>query len=321
MTEQARWWDLVYAIEVENLTKRYNSLVALDGVSFKVKRGDIVGYLGPNGAGKTTTIKVLANLLRPTSGAAYILGTDVAREPKRALRHVGCLIEVPGFYDFLTPQELLTYIGEVHGMRQSLDERIGEVLDQTKISAWRYKKIGSFSTGMLRRLSIAAAIFHDPDILILDEPVIGLDPEGIMEVRQLIRSLGEKGMTIFLSSHLLEEVAEVCKTVLFLNRGRLVAEESVPSISRRMKSRAVRVSFLGEPREEEVAKIRGIPDVRELEVRGEEATIAFDGDPKSAAAILESLVKAGIKITSYVPETMGLEDFYFDVMRREEEGQ
>jgi len=307
------------AIEVESLTKRYDGFLALDNVSFSVSRGDIVGYLGPNGAGKTTTIKLLVNLLRPTSGSAYILGVDVTREPKEALRHVGCLIEVPGVYDFLTPQELLTYIGKVHRMRGGLDERIGEVLELTNIAEWRHKKIGSFSTGMLRRLIISVAIFHDPEILILDEPVIGLDPQGIMEVRELIKSLGKRGMTIFLSSHLLQEVAEVCNTVLFLNRGRLVAEEKVADILGKMKSRVIRLSFLSAPSEAQVARIRDVPGVEELEVSGLEGRMTFDGRPETSAMILESMVAAGMKITSYVPETMDLEDFYIQVMKEEEE--
>ena len=165
-------------IQIENLSKRYNhDILALDNVSMKIRRGDVVGYVGPNGSGKTTTIKILMNLLTPTSGQTFIKDIDVNKDPKRALAPVGALIEVPGIYDYLTPHETLTYFGKIYGMKKNdIDKRIKEVLSLLKLSAWEHKRIGSFSTGMQRRLGIAKAILHNPEILILDEPAIGLDP-------------------------------------------------------------------------------------------------------------------------------------------------
>ena len=174
-----------YAIRTENLAKTYGkTFKALDGVSIHIKRGEVVGYVGPNGAGKTTTIKVLTGLIRPTSGQAYVNDIDVVARPRDALRSMGALIEVPGVYDYLTPHEILTHFGRVYGMRQdTIDRRVKETLELVRLPDWEHKKAGSFSTGMLRRLAIAKAVLHQPEILILDEPVLGLDPKGIMEVR------------------------------------------------------------------------------------------------------------------------------------------
>jgi len=178
-----------FAIEIENLVKEYNhGIRALDNVTIKIKSGDVVGYVGPNGSGKTTTIKILTNLIPPTAGQAYINGNDVNRNPKEALFSVGALIEVPGIYDYLTPRQMLTYFGKVYGMpKKDIDPRIKEVLRLVKLSSWENVKIGSFSTGMQRRLGIAKSILHKPRILILDEPAIGLDPKGIKDVRELIK--------------------------------------------------------------------------------------------------------------------------------------
>ena len=167
-----------YAIEVQNLEKKYlNGYTALGGISFNVGHGEIVGYLGPNGSGKTTTIKTLTNLLVPTSGMAMVNGINVAKDPKTAMGYVGTLVEVPGIYEYFTPKEVLTYFGRVHGMKKAdIGPRISEVLHLLQIGDWENKKLGSFSTGMQRRFAIAKAILHNPEILILDEPVIGLDP-------------------------------------------------------------------------------------------------------------------------------------------------
>ena len=233
------------AIEILDLEKKYNGFVALKGISFTVEKGEIVGYLGPNGAGKTTTIKILTNLLKPTSGQAHIDGIDVNRHPKQALKTVGSLIEVPGVYEYLTPHEVLTYFGKVHEMdSQKIDPRIEEVMDLLEIGDWEHERLGSFSTGMLRRFNIAKAILHDPEMLILDEPVLGLDPKGIRYVRELIKGFQNGGMTIFLSSHLLGEVSEICEKVIFLDHGEIVEQDTVENVRKKMESKIINVKLL-----------------------------------------------------------------------------
>jgi len=308
-----------YCIETEDLEKRYNGFMALDKVSFGVKTGDVVGYLGPNGAGKTTTIKILTNLLKPTSGHAYICGIDVNKQPKEALQHVGSLIEVPGVYDYLTPHELLTHLGKVHGMTKGdIDPRIKDVLKLTKISEWEHKKIGAFSTGMLRRLMISTAILHEPDILILDEPVIGLDPKGIREVRELIREFQQQEMTVFLSSHLLHEVGETCNTVIFLNKGKIVAQNSVENLVSSVKNRIIHVTFLKPLSDQEASDIGSIPGVGKVQVQNESASITFDGNSETASDILSELIRRGYRIVSYGSDEGSLEDFYVSIMGDEQ---
>jgi ABC-2 type transport system ATP-binding protein len=305
-----------YAIRTENLVKRYsNNFTALDGVSLQIKKGEVVGYVGPNGAGKTTTIKILTGLSRPSSGHAYVNGIDVVARPREALRTIGALIEVPGVYDYLTPREMLTYFGRVYRMSgNEIDRRIKESLELVKLSDWEHKKIGTFSTGMLRRLTIAKAILHKPDILILDEPVLGLDPKGIRDVRELIRQFRSQGMTVFLSSHLLGEVAEVCNTVIFLNKGKVVSSDSVQNIGRSVEQRVVNVRFLKPLSAEETARLRAIELIRSVEVEDSVARLQYDGKPESSVQILRRLVSSNFDVVSYNVESAGLEDYYVSVM-------
>jgi len=305
-----------YAIRTENLVKRYgNNFTALDGVSLRIKKGEVVGYVGPNGAGKTTTIKILTGLSRPSSGHAYINGIDVVARPREALRTIGALIEVPGVYDYLTPREMLTYFGRVYRMSSNeIDSRIKESLELVKLSEWEHKKIGTFSTGMLRRLTIAKAILHKPDNLILDEPVLGLDPQGIRDIRELIRKFRNEGMTVFLSSHLLGEVAEVCNTVIFLNKGKVISSDSIENIGRSIEQRVVNVKFLQPLSAEQTDKLKAIELVKSVDLRDSTARLGYDGKPESSVQILKRLVSANFDVVSYNVESTGLEDYYVSVM-------
>jgi len=254
-------------IRTENLVKKFgNNITAVDDVSFEIERGEVVGYLGPNGAGKTTTIKILTNLIEPTSGTACINGIDVNRYPKEALKNVGSLIGVPGVYGYLTPDEVLKYFGKVYRMsKEKIENRIEDVLDLVNLSDWRHSKIESFSTGMERRLAIGKSIFHEPSILILDEPVLGLDPEGIREMRELIKSFREKDVTVFLSSHLLDEVSKVCDSVIFLYDGKMIEQDSVERIDQVMKQyRIIEVEFLEDLSRSDLQKMRKIPVIDEV---------------------------------------------------------
>lgn len=307
------------AIRIENLDKEYvKGVKVLDDVSFDIMKGDIVGYLGPNGSGKTTTIKVLTNLLLPTSGKAYIKGIDVTKNPKEALKPVGALIEVPGIYDYLTPNDLLTYFGKIHGMNQKkIEERIPQVLKKVKLQDWQDKKIGAFSTGMQRRLAISNAILHEPDILILDEPVIGLDPKGIKEIRMMIKQFQKDGMTIFLSSHLMHEVSETCDKVIFLDGSKILDYDDVDNFKGRMKAEKIDIKILGNLTDEDYAKIKAMKFVEELELVNGTIRINFNGKPAVSYFILQTLMEAGYKVASFSPEETNLEDYYVSVMSDE----
>ncbi len=308
-----------YAIRTEKLVKKYGKgFTALDGVSLQIKKGEVVGYVGPNGAGKTTTIKILTGLLKPSSGHAYVNGIDVTANPRKALQTMGALIEVPGMYDYLTPHEMLTYFGKVYRMGSNeIDRRIKETLQLVRLSEWEHKKIGTFSTGMQRRLTIAKAILHEPDNLVLDEPVLGLDPEGIRDVRGLIRQFRNEGMTVFLSSHLLGEVAEVCNTVVFLNKGKVVSSDSIESISSSLEHGVVDVKFLRPLSGEEIEGLRAIELIRSVDVKDNTAQLGYDGKPESSVQILRRLVSSNLDVVSYHVEGSGLEDYYISVMSDE----
>ena len=307
------------AIQTENLRKQYrNGVLALNDLNIKIKKGDCVGYLGPNGAGKTTTMKILTNLIKPTSGQAYINGIDVNKNPKETLRHVGSLVEIPGVYEYLTPHEMLTYFGKVRRMnKKDLDRRIKEVLELVKISDWEHKKIGSFSTGMQRRLLIAQALLHEPEILIMDEPVLGLDPKGMKDVRDIIKQLQSENKTVFLSSHLLHEVSETCAKVVLLDKGKVVSYDTVDNLRNMSKIQKIDVEFLKTLTKEQIAKIKLIELIRDFDIVNGSLRIDFDGKRDTCSQILSKLVSLGLEIVSYHPASVTLEDVYVSVMGEE----
>ncbi len=224
------------SIVIEGLSKYYNGFLALDNLSLKIRKNEDVALLGPNGAGKTTTLKLLCGLLRPSSGAAYINGINVVEERERAVSKVGAILETPEFYPFLTPEETLSYLGRLRGMRgRRLGRRIMEVIELVRLEEWSKVKIEKFSRGMKQRLAIAQALLHDPPILILDEPALGLDPRGMMEVREIFKE-ARKRKTVLLASHLLTEVAQVCDKVAIIDHGQLRVYDSIAHLKRKYRS-------------------------------------------------------------------------------------
>ena len=218
-------------IEIEHLIKQFGVIKAVDDLSLGVPARKTVGFLGPNGAGKTTTIKILTNLISSTSGSAFINGVDVVTDPKKALAHTGAVVETPEFYPYLTPMETLAYLGRLRGMSSNdISRRSNEVLSDVKMTEWRGTRIGKFSKGMKQRLAIAQALLHEPEVLILDEPTSGLDPRGMVEVREIIKSLKRQDYTIFMSSHLLGEVQEVCDSAALIDHGKLLVYDSIDNL-------------------------------------------------------------------------------------------
>jgi len=224
------------SIVIQNLSKYYNRFLALDNLCLSVAESENVGLLGPNGAGKSTTIKILCGLLRPSSGAAYIDGINVVERPEQALSKIGAIVETPEFYPFLTPEETLSYLGRLRGMRgEGLKHRIKEVIHLVRLEQWSTVKIEKFSRGMKQRLALAQALLHDPPVLILDEPALGLDPRGVVEFREIIERVG-KEKTVFLASHQLVEVAQICKKVAMIDRGQLLAYDGIAQLEKKYQS-------------------------------------------------------------------------------------
>jgi len=308
------------AIAVESLSKRYrNGVQALRGIDFSVREGDVVGYLGPNGAGKTTTMKVLTNLIRPTEGHAYIAGVDVQKHPLEALAHVGALIEVPGVYEYLTPTEVMAYFGRVHGLSHaSTAERTKTVLDRVRLSEWADAKVGGFSTGMTRRFFIALTMLHDPDVLILDEPVLGLDPKGMQDIRVIIKDLAKEGKTVILSSHLLGEVAETCNRIIMINHGKIQVTDTVENLTKAGASRRIDVEFLAPLEAEALSTLQALPGVTRVEMNGRRGTLEYAGNLEAVAAILHGAVGAGLKPVSFALQEASLEDIYVSMVGKDE---
>src|SRR5881396_1008303 len=246
--------------QLSALGKDYGRFTALKALDLTVEPGISLGFLGPNGAGKSTTIKIMTNLIRATRGQAALFGIDVRREPTRALARVGAVIETPEFYGYLSPLETLAYAGRLRGMaRADIRARSEAVLKEVRMGEWAGHRIQEFSKGMKQRLAIAQALLHEPDLLILDEPTSGLDPRGMAEIRDLIKSLKGKGRTIFMSSHLLGEVQEVCDEVALLNHGELLVKGSVRDLSRGSGAATFQATFLRPPSEEDLAFLASIP--------------------------------------------------------------
>ncbi len=222
-------------ITVQGLTKRYARTLAVDHISFEVKKGQIVGFLGPNGAGKTTTMRILTCFLPPSEGTATVAGFDVLEQPMEVKKRIGYLPETPPVYHEMEVQEYLVFVGKLKGMRgQSLANRVTEVAERCAVADVRTKLIGKLSKGYRQRVGLAQAIIHNPDVLILDEPTAGLDPKQINETRDLIRSLAGDH-TIILSTHILPEVEQTCEQVLIINKGKLVATDSVHNLQNRAR--------------------------------------------------------------------------------------
>ncbi len=212
------------ALVVNNLTKVYGNLTALDHLSLTLDRGQILGLIGPNGAGKTTAIKILVGLTRPTSGSASIAGCDCVRQPKLIKRLVGYMPDLFGSYDNMRVWEYLDFFGAAFGIRRSKRiKRIDEVMEMTGSTYMRDRYVESLSHGMKQRIGIARTLLHDPSVLILDEPANGLDPEARIEMRQILLRLAELGKTLMVTSHILPELSRICDRVAILNRGRLEA--------------------------------------------------------------------------------------------------
>ena len=304
-------------IELENLTKTFGPIHAVDNLTLSVPDGLTVGFLGPNGAGKTTTIKILTNLITATSGKALLNGVDVLTHPKQALSHAGAVVETPEFYPYLTPNETLAYLGRLRGMHaDAIKVRSNEVLQQVKMEQWRTTRIGKFSKGMKQRLAIAQALLHEPDVLILDEPTSGLDPRGMVEVRDIIKELKKQKYTIFMSSHLLGEVQEVCDSAALIDHGKLLVYDSIEKLKRLSKVTKLEVTTVEEATGDLLEKVRGLPNVRAVEkVNGNVFLVTFEGPPEARADLLASVLGTGAKVSGFSPVGLPLEMLYMDLVK------
>jgi ABC-2 type transport system ATP-binding protein len=232
-------------IVVESLVKTFGSFRAVDGVSLEVAAGEIHGFLGPNGAGKTTTIRMIAGLLKPTSGRVTIAGRDLAREPEAAKRALGFIPDRPYLYEKLTAAEFLRFHGGLYGLEgAAVEERAGELLELFELAKWRGELVESFSHGMKQRLVMCSAFLHRPQAVLVDEPMVGLDPRGARLIKDVFRLMSRKGVAILMSTHTLEVAEEMCDRIAIIQAGKIVARGSVPELLAGSKDERLTQVFL-----------------------------------------------------------------------------
>ena len=256
-------------ISVEHLTKYYGNFLAVDDISFHIKEGHVYGFLGPNGAGKSTTMNIMTGCLSATSGTVVISGYDIYDQPKEAKRRIGYLPEQPPLYLGETPEEYLRFVGAAKGLRgETLIRQIGQVIEETGIGAMRSRRIDALSKGYRQRVGIAQALLGDPEIVILDEPTVGLDPLQILEIRSLIASLGQR-RTVLISSHILSEVQTMCSRILIIAHGKLVAFDTPEKLEARLASPGEVTVVAEADAETAAALITPLPGAGEITVTGD----------------------------------------------------
>jgi ABC-2 type transport system ATP-binding protein len=293
-----------FVIDTHALTRRYGeAIVAVDSLDLRVRRGEVYGFLGPNGAGKTTTLRMLLGLVRPTSGSATVLGE--APGATAGLARIGAMVEAPAFYPYLSGGDNLRVLARHAGVHE---DRVVAVLRQVDLSARGGDRTATYSMGMKQRLGVAAALLKDPELLILDEPTNGLDPAGMAEMREFIRSLAQGGRTVLLSSHLMNEVEQMSDRVGVIRDGSLVAEGTVDELRGRVGLRV-----RAEPLPQAIELVGGMPGV--VAVTTVDGVIDVDADSIEAAAINRALVEAGIAVSELSPRRASLEDVFLELTR------
>jgi len=300
-------------LRTENLSKRFGKRLAVDQLNIEVHRGDIYGFLGPNGAGKSTTIRMMLTLIAPTSGSLALFGADV-RQHRSVLARVGGLVERPDFYLYLSAQKNLEIVSALYGEVDR--ERIAEVLHIVGLADRAKDRVKAYSHGMKQRLGIAQALLPDPELLILDEPTNGLDPQGMKEVRELILRLNrEHGMTIFLSSHLLNEIEQVATRMCILHRGQLVVQGRVREL---LSHDRIAVRINAEPPDRALEVLQGMGHAEDIDARddGIHCVMAEADLARTNAA----LVEAGLAVSGFAPRR-SLEDYFLSITEQPDEEQ
>ena len=303
-------------ITVSSLTKFYGDFKAVDSVSFTVDKGSVYGYLGPNGAGKSTTIRTMLGLLKPDQGEVQIRGANPTKDPVQALQCVGYAPELPNLQAFFTGKQLLDFIGKIFRLTtQDRKRRIRQLLELVGLKEWENKKIGKYSKGMVQRLSIALALVNDPLVLIMDEPTIGLDPEAKTQFRNLFTTLSKQGKTIFLSSHLLDEVQRICTHVGMINKGKMVFTGSIGQVLETFTQQWVVEAELEKVTKTIVSSLKKFGYVEDVKVEGNRLRIELKEKKDLRGEISSEIFKQKGVILSLNLHKITLEDAYMRALK------
>ncbi|MEI3599414.1 MULTISPECIES: ABC transporter ATP-binding protein [unclassified Oceanobacillus] len=298
-----------YIVETSNLSKRFGKDLAVEGLNMKISKGEIYGFLGPNGAGKTTTIRMLLGLMKPTSGRIRIFGQDIKQQRKNILAKVGSLVENPSYYPHLTAYENLEALRKIIGVPK---QRIYEVLEIVRLTEVADKKVKGFSLGMKQRLGIAMSLLNQPQLLILDEPTNGLDPSGIIEIRELIKRLPEEfGMTVLISSHLLTEIDQMATTVGIVTKGKMIFQDSIETM-RTLAGHAISLKVSQAEQAWRLLLANG------MKVEHENGLIMLhESSNEMVAEAVRLLVQANLSIYRVEEEKRSLEDIFLSMTRED----
>jgi ABC-2 type transport system ATP-binding protein len=305
-------------IEVQHLTKRYGRVTAVDDVSFRVERGEILGFLGPNGAGKTTTMRILTGYMPATEGRAVVAGFDVFNEPLEAKRRTGYLPETPPLYPDMTVREYLDFVARIKAVPSAeRKSRVDAIMERTRVADMATRHCAKLSKGYRQRVGLAQALIHNPEVLILDEPTAGLDPKQIIETRDLIRNLAGDH-TIILSTHILPEVAQTCQRVIIINRGRVVAVDTPDNLTARLRGAEtmfVQVDAPGQDVAAALAAIGGVTRVVAADGRGPAGGYEVESDRGTDVRreIARTVVNRGWGLLELRPMRMSLEEIFLQV--------
>ena len=312
-------------IEVQHLTKRYGRFTAVEDVSFRVERGEILGFLGPNGAGKSTTMRILTGYMPATEGKAIVAGYDVFDQPVEAKRRTGYLPETPPLYPDMTVQDYLTFVAKIKGVRKDIKGRVDDVMKRTWVADMANRHCAKLSKGYKQRVGLAQAIIHNPDVLILDEPTAGLDPKQIIETRQLIKELAGDH-TIILSTHILPEVSQTCQRVVIIAKGRVVAVDTPDNLTARLRgsvSMYVQVDAAGGDAAAALSKVTGVTGVTESERHGDSVgyEVASEQGRDIRRELAQTVIGEGWGLLELRPMRVSLEEIFLSLTTEEQPAQ
>ena len=294
------------SIEVSNLTKIYGEQKAVNGISFKVNKGEIVGFLGPNGAGKSTTMKIVTGYLLADGGNAAVCGIDVKQQPLETKKKIGYLPEANPLYYDMYVKEYLDFIAGVHGINNK-QQAIGKVIELTGLAPESHKRIGQLSKGYKQRVGLAAALIHEPEVLILDEPTSGLDPNQIVEIREVIKKLGQN-KTVLFSSHIMQEVQAICDRVIIINKGNIVADDKLSKLQQGNAANKVMVSFNETVEADSLKNLRGVELVNQSSPNKWELVCGEVNEVKKQ--LMELALQNNLNIVSLQSESQSLEEVF-----------
>ena len=314
-------------IEVKNVTKKYGSTIAVNNVSFDVKDGEIVGFLGPNGAGKSTTMNMITGFIEPTSGQIIVNGNDILKKPRKAKKEIGYMPETVPLYYELTPKEFVSYMAELKLVkRNERKQEVQKVLKETGLENVQNKLIRNLSRGYKQRVSMAGALVGNPDVIILDEPTVGLDPKQITEIRNLIKELGKKH-TVILSSHILSEVSQICERVIIINKGKVVAIDTPENLEKSTKEKNG-ISLIVEDQKNNMSKLKeiikeidSIDFVKDNEDGTKQYIITYSADIDLRKKLFEVLPKQEIVIFELKKTETTLEDAFMKLINTSKEDE